>query len=155
MHFQFTGLDATPFASLFDLTEAELAARHIVKMTADSQPGYPCRISLKEAPMGRDVLLLNHSHLEVASPYASRHAIFVADGSEPAHLEPDAIPDVVTNRLVSLRAFDGADHIVDADVCDGDTARVVLEHFFANPAICYVDVHAAKRGCFLARAKQV
>lgn len=152
MSFHFNGLAPNQFAPLFELSDTDLAVQNIVKMTADTQPGFPCRVSLQEAQLNDTVLLLNFDHLDVASPYAARHAIFVAQSSRPTPLDVDAIPEVISNRLVSLRAFDQNDHIIDADVAEGSDARAVLERMFADPATCYVDTHAAKRGCFLARA---
>ncbi|HTU62781.1 MAG TPA: DUF1203 domain-containing protein, partial [Polyangiales bacterium] len=77
MSFRISGLPAQPFAALFALSDQELAARDIIRMTVDRQPGFPCRVSLEDADPGESVLLLNYEHLPVASPYRSRHAIFV------------------------------------------------------------------------------
>ncbi|MGB0799278.1 MAG: DUF1203 domain-containing protein, partial [Planktomarina sp.] len=76
MSFQIDALPAIDFAPLFKLSDDELAARNAVRMTVTEYPGTPCRISLEDAQIGEDVILLNHAHLLAASPYAATHAIF-------------------------------------------------------------------------------
>ena len=75
MSFRIQGLPVAPFTPLFDLDEQELAARGVLRRVADQQPGFPCRVSLREAQPGEAVLLLNYEHLPVPGPYRSRHAI--------------------------------------------------------------------------------
>jgi len=41
MPFRYTGLDAGQFLGLFALSDAELAARGIQRVTADKKPGFP------------------------------------------------------------------------------------------------------------------
>ena len=60
MDFVIRGLDPAPFAPLFDLDDAALAARQAKRVTVASFPGYPDRISLDDAPVGEQVLLVNH-----------------------------------------------------------------------------------------------
>ena len=60
--FQLVGLPAEPFAELFDLADAELAALHAKWVIAAAQPGYPCRVSLVDAAVGDELLLLTWPH---------------------------------------------------------------------------------------------
>jgi hypothetical protein len=83
MSFRITGLPAEDFAPLFDLSEAELAARGAVRRVAEQRtPGTPCRISLTDAQAGEELLLVNYEHHPVASPYRMRFAVFVRKGEE-------------------------------------------------------------------------
>src|SRR5258707_689707 len=52
MTFQVSGLPVAQFAPLFGLSDAELAKQDIVRHTADKSPGFPCRVSLRDAEAG-------------------------------------------------------------------------------------------------------
>src|SRR5580700_1548024 len=118
MSFQITGLPAASFAGLFALSDEQLAVRGAVRMVVDRYPGFPCRVSLRDAAPGKTVLLLNYEHLPVASPYRSRHAIFVSQNAAEARLAVNEVPESLQIRLLSLRAFDQAGMMVDADVVE-------------------------------------
>lgn len=154
MTFQIEALPADPFADLFGLDDAALAAQHAIRVTAHQSSGYPCRVSLKDAPAGTDLILLNHTHLNVDSPYASRHAIYVSEDAERATPAPNEIPDMLGSRLLSVRGFDEDALIAEAEVVAGDTLAETLTRYFAKPDIAWVDIHSAARGCFLARARR-
>jgi len=151
MSFVVTGLPVEPFRPLFGLDAAALAARGAVRMTADSKPGFPCRITLEDAEPGETVLLLNHEHLAVDTPYRSRHAIFVRESATAPARVDGVVPPVMATRLLSLRAFDAADMMIDAEVVEGADAAPLIERFLDNPATAYLHAHAARRGCFVAR----
>ena len=124
-----------------------------IEMVVSEKPGFPCRVSLKEADIGDVVWLTNYRHLDTSSPYNASHAIFITKDREVADLEPGVIPEIVENYLVSIRAFDGKGFMLDADVAKGsEEIRELLDRFFCNDAVCEVHVHTARRGCFLARA---
>src|SRR5579864_268983 len=83
MSFRIKGLPAEPFAGMFGLPDAALAARGAVRRIADGRsPGYPCRISLTDAAPGDRLLLVNYEHHPVASPYRMRFAVYVRKGEE-------------------------------------------------------------------------
>jgi hypothetical protein len=50
--FQISPLPHRQFSHLFGKMDEELAAIGIVAMTADSKPGFPCRVSLRDAEPG-------------------------------------------------------------------------------------------------------
>jgi hypothetical protein len=151
MSFQITGLRRATFAFLFALTDAELAARNAVRMVADKRPGFPCRVSLRDAEPGESVLLVNYEHLAVASPYRSRHAIFVRENAVDARLDVDEIPEALETRLLSVRAFDRAGMMIDADVMQGSELVPAISRMLDKSAVDYLHVHNAKPGCFAAR----
>ncbi|MDF0489068.1 DUF1203 domain-containing protein [Sphingomonas sp. H39-1-10] len=149
--FVIQGLDPAPFRELYGLSDAALADRGVVRMRVDAHPGFPCRVTLEDVAPSADVLLLNFEHLPVATPYRARHAIFVREGADaPARYE-DAVPDVLARRLLSLRAFDAAGMMTDADVIDGADLAPAIARMFADPTVAYLHAHNAKRGCFAAR----
>ncbi len=151
MDFQVSGLPLAEFQPLFALSDAELAQRNIVRRIADERPGFPCRVSLRDADCGERVLLLNYEHLAVASPYRSRHAIYVREHATDARLAVNEVPEVLAIRLLSIRAFDGGGMMREADVMAGKDAVPVIERMLGNESVAYLHVHNAKPGCFAAR----
>lgn len=151
MSYVITGLDPAPFRHLYGLPDAALGEAGVLRMTADKQPGFPCRITLEDVTPGRRVLLLNHEHLPVTTPYRSRHAIFVAEGAASAARYENAIPEQLRCRLLSVRAFGADDMMTDADVLEGPALESAIRRMFADPRAAYLHVHNARRGCFAAR----
>lgn len=152
MSFQIHSLPKAPFEELFTLSDADLKNLNILRVTADSEPGFPCRVSLKDAKVGEELLLINYQHLEGATPYAASHAIYVRKDAVQADLEVGEIPKVLSNRLMSVRGFNGLDLMVEADVIEGSKLAEKLEDLFANIEIEFVHIHNAKQGCFAATA---
>jgi len=151
MAYVISGLDPAPFRELYGRSDTELAAAGAVRRIADAMPGFPCRITLEDAEPGEALLLVNHEHLPVDSPYRSRHAIFVREGAEtPARFE-DEVPEQLERRLLSVRGFDKAGMMTGADVVEGAELEPLIARFFADPAVEYLHVHNAKPGCFAAR----
>ena len=152
MTFRILALDPAPFAPLFALDDAALAARGAVRRTATEKPGFPCRVSLADAEVGETLILVGYEHLAVASPYRSRHAIYVRENAITADLPPGTVPAVIARRVISWRAFDGAGMMTACDVVVGGEVASALTAAFADPAVVHVDLHNAKPGCFAARA---
>ena len=151
MSFVIRGLDPAPFRELYGLPDAALAERQVVRVNADARPGFPCRITLEDAEPGETLLLLNHEHLAVASPYRSRHAIFVREGAEMAAVYEDAVPEQLAIRLLSVRSFDAAGMMLDAEVLEGVALAPQIATMLADDHAAYLHVHNARRGCFAAR----
>lgn len=152
MSFQILALDAGPFAPLFGLSEAELKERHVVRMPVTESPGFPCRVGLRDMPVGASALLLNYRHQDAASPYRANGPIFIEEHqAKSVMLPPGIVPDVLTRRLVSLRAYDAAGMIVDADVVEGREIEPLIAKFFAHDGVVDIHVHFARRGCYAAR----
>lgn len=151
MPFRIAALSTEPFHHLFGADDATLEAAGARRMTVDSYPGFPCRISLQDAPIGETVLLLNYEHQPARSPYQSSHAIFVREFASQAQLEPGQVPEQLRRRLLSIRAFDEDDMIIDGDVVDGDAFERPALAMLAKTAVRYLHVHNAKHGCFAAR----
>jgi len=69
MSSQLHALAPDPFESLFAMSANELAGHRVVRMTVDSKPGYPCRVSLADADIGETVILVNFEHLSATGPH--------------------------------------------------------------------------------------
>lgn len=151
MSFRITGLPLSQFVPLFSLTDQELAARDAIRVVSDGRSGHPCRVSLQDAQMGETLILANYEHLAVASPYRSRHAIYIREHAREAELDIDEVPALLRSRLLSLRAFDVTGMMKEADVVPGTAIENMIEGMFAKAAVEYVHIHYAKPGCYAAR----
>ena len=151
MSYVITGLPLADFQPLFALSDADLADRGVIRMPVTAKPGFPCRITLADADPGETVLLLNYEHQDAATPYRSSHAIFVREAATGTAMVADAIPECLAARLLSVRAFDEAGMMVDAEVAEGADLEPLIGRLFADPAVAYLHVHNARRGCFAAR----
>lgn len=151
MSFRITALATEPFQHLFDASVEALAAQGVVRRIADTKPGFPCRVSLRDAEIGEPVLLLNYEHQPANSPYRARHAIYVREHAQRAHPRVDEIPELLASRLLSVRAFDAEGMLVAADVVDGGDLRALIGQMLAPNNVAYLHLHNAKPGCYAAR----
>ncbi len=139
-------------AALFDLDDAGLAAHHAVRRIADSARGFPCRVSLRDAAVGEELLLVPYWHQPAASPYRACGPVFIRRGAMPARLAANAVPPYVAQRLVSVRAYDHADCLVAAEVMEGVQVGAWLGGQLDDPGIAYAHLHSARHGCYLCHA---
>ena len=152
MHsFQLSGLPAETFSALFELDDAQLAEKSIERVIADAHPGYPCRVGLVDAEVGDELLLLPFAHQSADTPYRASGPIFVRRDARDAALARGELPAYITRRLVSVRAYDATDRMIEAEVVEGGTLVELIPRLFDNAAIVYLHLHAAKRGCYLCR----
>lgn len=154
MSFRLSGLDPAPFAPLFALDDVALAARGMRRVVADSDSGYPCRVSLEDARAGQELLLMPWEHLAGDTPYRASGPIFVRRGARRPTLEAGEVPHCVSKRQISLRAYDAAWLMVDATVCEGDEVARQLDRLFANVAVARIHLHNARRGCYSCAAER-
>lgn len=150
MSFQVHALPYEPFARLFDLSDAELRKHGAERVLVNVKPGFPCRVSLADAEPGETVILVNFEHQPENTPYRASHAIFVRENAEQAFPKAGEVPEVLTSRLVSVRAFDRRHHMIAADVVEGSTLREAIPEILRNPDVFYLHLHNAKPGCFAA-----
>jgi hypothetical protein len=149
MHsFQLVGLPEQAFEPLFSLPAEQLARLGAVRVIADDRPGYPCRISLADAEVGEELLLLPYEHQSADSPYRASGPIYVSRHAKQRTLQVGEVPDYVRSRLMSVRAYDAAHMIIGAAVCEGEVVAGEIERHFANAEVCYIHLHNAKRGCY-------
>jgi len=152
MSFQIHALMMAPFKYLFEMTQSRLAEHSAIRVVADNKPGFPCRVSLQDASLGEQLILLNYQHLAGSSPFAAAHAIYVREEAQQAHPEPGEVPLVIRQRLISMRGFDDQNMMHCADVAEGADIALKIDEMFCDPTVDFVDLHNAKQGCFAARA---
>lgn len=153
--FLLSGLNPALFAELFQLDDAALDARHIARVTATEASGFPCRVSLADATVGEELLLLSFQHQPADSPYRASGPIFVRRGVARAELQVNEVPSQVRRRLMSMRAYGADDRIIFAEVCDGTGVGEWLQAAFDDADVAYVHLHFARYGCFSCRADRV
>jgi hypothetical protein len=153
MSFRIRGLSPDLFRGHFEMSDAQLRSAGAVRVIADGAT-FPCRVSLRHAAIGEELLLLNYEHQPATTPYRACHAIYVGRGSTHAFDAVDVVPEVIESRLVSVRAFDAGHMMIDADVVEGTRAAQLFERLFSNSQTSYLQVHNARRGCYSARVER-
>src|SRR5439155_16652618 len=153
--FKISALRVELFKHLIGRPADTLAAHSAARLVVDRKPGFPCRVSLIDAEIGESVLLVNYEHLPGASPYRSRYAIYVRENAARAYPEVNEVPQQLRLRLLSVRAFDAAAMLLEADVVDGTAVEQVIERMLDNPRVACLHLHNAKAGCYAARVDRV
>lgn len=152
MSFVITGLPIETFRPLFGLTDEVLAERGILRRTADADRGFPCRLTLADAKAGDTLLLMNFEHQPAATPFQASHAIFVNEtAAETARYVDEVAPALAAREHISLRAFDEAGMMVDAEVAPGADLAPAIERLLGRADVAYLHAHYAGMGCYAAR----
>jgi Protein of unknown function (DUF1203) len=146
--FQLVGLPYERFAPLFALSDRELSEFNARRVLATLKPGFPCRVSLADAEIGEELLLLPYEHQPANSPYRASGPIFVRKAALQATVDPGVIPDYVFTRLMSVRAYDAGHQMTDAKICPGSEAASAIRTMFGESEVAYIHLHNANRGCF-------
>jgi hypothetical protein len=154
MTYLIEGLPKERFAPLFGLSDAELAEQGARRMIADSDSGFPCRVSLVDAAAGESLILLNHASHDVGGPFRATHAIFVRERAEQAAPFVDRTPPVFATRMLSLRGFDANGDIVASRVAKPEEHDNAIRELLSDPRIDHIDAHNAGHGCFSARIER-
>ena len=148
MAFRIKGLSADPFRHLYGLDAEALARAGARRYFVDRKPGFPDRVTMRDAEIGETALLLNHVTHAVDTPYRTAYAIYVREGAEESFDAVDEVPPAMRARLLSLRGFDASGMLLDADVVDGSEVEGLIERLFANPRVAYIHAHNARHGCY-------
>jgi hypothetical protein len=154
MTYRIQGLDPAAFAHLVGLPDAELTRHNVIRMTVDATPGFPCRVTLKDAEPGETMLLVNHVSHDIDNPYRASHAIFVGETARRAAVFHDETPPVFDRRILSLRAFDREGMMRDAALAQPGEADAVIRRLLEDGEVDHIDAHNAARGCFAARIER-
>lgn len=80
MGFRIQGLNPEPFTHLFGKDEHYLKQHRALRISVDSYPGYPDRISLRDIPAGETAILINHTYQPADTPYHGSHAVYLWEG---------------------------------------------------------------------------
>jgi hypothetical protein len=154
-NFRIVGLQRAQFEPLFTSNQKELAVKGACRMTVDAKPGFPCRIGLADAEIGETVISLPFVHHDVDSPYRASGPIFVSEKATDVDLAVGEIPEVVSSRTMSVRAYDKNAAMLDGAVVAGSEMKAHIEKLFANPKIEYLHLHNAGAGCYSCKVERV
>jgi len=154
MSYRIEGLPAERFAPLRGLGDIALAEQRAARVKADSERGFPCRVSLDFAAPGESVLLLNHVSNDAPTPYRTAYAIYVREQSGEAPVFVDRLPPVLQHRLLSLRAFDAAGMLRTALLSEEGEAEARIADLFEDGEVATIHAHTPAYGCFLARIER-
>ena len=146
--FQVVALPIDNFIHLFSMNDEDLLSRGARRVIVDENPGYPCRVSLMDAPIGERVILTCFPHHATNSPYQAIGPIFVRERAQTAQPMVNEIPAMFHHRLLSVRAYDDAAIMKHARVVEGRTLEETIRDFFQKENIAYLHVHNAAPGCF-------
>lgn len=150
MSFRIAGLDPALFTDVRMKPATVLAAKGVERVRVQAANSAPCRVSLDDADVGENVLLLSYDHQPATTPYQQQGPIFVREAG--ARFEGVGIvPPALERRTLSLRGFDRFHMMIEADLVEGAHAQDLIARFFANRQVDYIHAHYARRGCFAAR----
>jgi hypothetical protein len=159
MDFRISGLPAEPFIPFFAMSDAELlahGARRVVARPEDAPLMQPCRVSLRDSMAGEMSILLHFAHhVTPTSPYRAGGPIFVRQGVSETASFINHVPDQQRIRLLSVRAYDAAGIMVDADVREGSELETVIERMFRRDDVAFLHAHNARRGCYSCRIDRI
>jgi hypothetical protein len=153
--FQISAVRRDDVEELFSLDDEALALRGAKRYVADRTPGFPCRVSLQDAEPGERVILATFPHQPAHSPYHASGPIFVREAAQTAVLSRNTIPSMLRTRMLSVRAYDAGDLMIDADVVDGRELEAALARIFAQESVRYIHIHFARPGCYACRVDRV
>ena len=124
-------------------------------MIVDEKPSYPCRVSLEDADIGEEVILIPYEHHSVTSPYKARGPIFIRKNAKNSNLAINEIPSILTHRLLSLRVYDKNAMMIDAYTIEGKELVGTINDIFNNEKAVYIHIHNSSPGCYNCEVKRV
>lgn len=128
------------------------------RMTATEAGGFPCRVCLRLARPGEDVLLGSYNLPKPTGTYWTPSPIFVHAAPCTPYAGTDEVAEIIReNGLVSVRAYDAEGmclydlgHVTVGTEIDGPLTRAL-----ADPRTDFVNIHTARPGCLLSRVERV
>lgn len=151
MNYVVKGIEPALFAHLRGADDETLRQVGARRVRADATPGFPCRVSLEDARVGEDLILLPFAHHVADSPYQASGPVFIRESSLEGAQYHNILPEQLRVRLLSVRAYDGQGDMVDATVVEGAEADGEVRSMLAQRGVAFLHVHFARRGCFAAR----
>lgn len=153
--FQFVALPAELFAGLFEQTDEDLSILGAMRKVVDEKPGYPCRVSLVDAEVGEEVILVPFVHHDVLNAYRGAGPVFVRRGAPTATPAVGEVPAMLTQRVVSVRSYDAGGMMLGSEVVKGSELEGAIDRLFADERAMNLHVHNAGPGCYSCRVDRV
>ncbi|MBL4659634.1 MAG: DUF1203 domain-containing protein [Alcanivoracaceae bacterium] len=146
--FQIKAIKHNEVQHLFSLTNDELSKYNAKRILVNEKPGYPCRVSLKEANIGETIITFPYNHHDVDSPYNATGPIFIRDNVQTATPKVNVIPEILQNRFLSVRIYDSQNMMIDATTIQGKDLKSTIQKLFQNKFAHYIHIHNANPGCY-------
>ncbi|MDW6094794.1 DUF1203 domain-containing protein [Vibrio rhizosphaerae] len=141
-------IEKSMFSEYLNLNDQQLEKFSAKWLIADSKPGFPCRVSLKEAEIGERILLIPYKYHDVNSPYKASGPIFIREDAVEAKLNINEIPEILTQRLLSVRAYSEDSLMIHAETTLGSGLEKIICNMLTDANVKYLQVHNANPGCF-------
>ena len=141
-------------ARRFRETGIDDGGNHLHRQVADHPS--PCRHCLAEAVRGEAVLLGSYHFGRPNGIYWTPSPIWVHAEVCGRFEHLDRVPEIVRNRLVSVRAYDAHDFCLYdlGDVGDGRDVDALIQRCLGDSRTDFVNIHTARPGCFLCRVER-
>lgn len=154
MTYRIQGLPRSLFAPFFTMNQQELAESGAMRVIADADKGFPCRISLEDARQGETLILLNYISHDIANPYRTAYAIYIREEATEPEPFVDRLPPVFAGRAFSLRGFDRKGMLAKALLAGPGEVEQGIAELFADLDVECIHAHNAVYGCFAARIER-
>jgi len=151
MTYRIESLPSDAYAGLLGLGDEALAERGARRVTADSKPGFPCRVALEDAEPGERLILFNHVSHDVPTPFRTAYAVYVREQPGDSVCFIDETPPVFDGRILSLRGFDREGMLQEAVLAQPGEADSKIRALFERARIAEIHAHCAAAGCFAAK----
>lgn len=123
----------------------------LTPVKADRAFAFPCRICLRDAEVGEELLLVTYLPFTGNGPYTSANAVFVHAERCVSFERTPEIPDQLRRRLLSVRVYDCDEMMLDAHVFEGTELAEKAAGLLARPGARFLNVYFARPGCFAVR----
>ncbi|MCG7587514.1 DUF1203 domain-containing protein, partial [Photobacterium sp. OFAV2-7] len=94
------------------------------------------------------VLLVPFKYHDVQSSYQASGPIFIRENAETTELEINEIPEILAERLLSVRAYNIKNLMIYAETVQGAELENAIRNQFLNSEVTYLQIHNANPGCF-------
>ena len=154
MTYRIQGLEPGQFARFFASDEAALARSLTHRVIAGEEGRYPCRVSLRDADPGDELVLTHFTNHAVDTPYRNAYAIYVRKDAGEAADYVDEMPPILRDRPIALRGYAAGGCLHTASLALQDDVDRAVRALLDDGAVAYVDAHNAMHGCFAARIER-
>jgi len=118
-----------------------------LKVSENTTAGNPCRHCVRLTLPGERMILLAYRPFDTGGPYAEIGPVFVhAEACEP--YDRREFPADYLVRPLTLRAYDAAGSIVEAEVAPPHGSSLALERLFGIDRVEFVHARNPSWGCY-------
>ena len=115
-----------PVASPVRLTDQKLSELWAERYVVDANPGFPDRVEVRDIEVGEKSIPVDFVDQPADTPYLSSHAFFVREGAMRTAQFTHEIPEAIRMRPISLRAFNIAGEVTNADLVNGESIKALI-----------------------------